>query len=326
MQSTKAAIISAFLDNPLAFVSGADLGEQLNLSRVSIWNHLEQLKADGFMFNAIRNKGYRMEQEPTALHAELLQALLTHAPCPFFKSLRILDSIDSTNSSASDLLAAQEPAPLCVLAQQQTGGRGRRGRIWHSPPGRNLYLSIGLRPALSPARLQTITLWTGLRMAMFLRNSFALPVMVKWPNDLYVQDRKIAGILTEAKVDAEQTRELVIGIGLNVNIQPHELPDDLQSSASSLAIMKGHPLNASRLAHALLQILADALGDYFAGAYEDELCRLWPEFDYLNGHMVSADAITGRVQGITRTGSLRIQRPDGSIAVLHSGEVSLKRQ
>lgn len=316
-------VLQSFLRAEGQFLSGTGIGESLGLSRVSVHNHLEALKKSGFQFAAIRNKGYRLEKEPNRFHPALFAALLAEEPCPYFDSHLALPSVDSTNNLAELELSKGRTVPFFVVADEQTAGRGRRGRSWHSPPGANLYLSIALRPTLPPSRLQTITLWLGMRICQFLRDTYALPVLIKWPNDLILHDRKIAGMLTEARVDAEQTRDLVFGVGLNVNAREADFPGELAGMASSLAINTGKPLNLSRVAHKLVHVLAGGVQDYLEDQYADELTTLWPEFDYLRGRQVQTGEVGGRVLGISRNGSLRLERTDGSTMLLHSGEVTI---
>lgn len=320
-----AHVLVSFLHAKGEFVSGSRIAAELGLSRVSIHNHLEQLKGDGFEFAAIRNKGYQLIREPDAFHPALFDALLACEPCLFFKSHIALGPVDSTNTVAEQELSAGREAPFFVVADSQSAGRGRRGRVWHSPGHRNLYLSIALRPSLPPSRLQTITLWLGLRLCQLLRDLHALPVQIKWPNDLLIHGRKVAGMLTEARVDSEATRDLVFGLGLNVNSSEADFPPEIALVASSLALSLGHPLNLSRLAHRILLQLADAIQDYLEDAYAPELAHLWPEFDFLRGQRVQTDLVSGVACGVTQNGSLRVERDDGSIAILHSGEVSLHK-
>lgn len=321
--NAKVHILQQFLRAGGGFVSGEALAGELELSRVSVWNHLEQLRKEGFGLTAIRNKGYRLDSIPDALHAELLAAFCANQPLPLFENIDVLGEVGSTNSEAEQRLSAGLPAPLAVAADAQSAGRGRRGRVWHSPAHRNLYVSVGLRPQLPPARLQTITLWTGMRLALWLRADAGLPVMVKWPNDLYLNGRKIAGILTEARVDAESTRELVIGTGLNVNLAAAEFPADLARSASSLHAegLPRQPLTP--LCHRFLLCLAEAIGSFLNDDFADELAHLWPSVDFLAGRRVVAGEVAGTVLGINAVGGLRVRRDDGFTAVLNSGEVSL---
>lgn len=316
-------VLQVFLRAKGQFVSGASIGEMLGLSRVSIHNHLEALKKAGFEFSAIRNKGYRLDKEPDSFHPALFGALISDSPCPFFDNYITLEDTPSTNNVADSELSLNRPDPFFVVADCQTSGRGRRGRTWYSPKGKNLYLSVALRPVMSPAKLQTITLWLGLRLCQYLRDNHALPVMVKWPNDLMLHDRKIAGMLTEARVDAEQTRDLVFGFGLNVNSMQEDFPEELQAIASSLRIETGKKQNLSRLGLGIIHHLSTALQDYMDNNYSIELARLWPEVDYLRGQYITTDSVSGKALGINATGSLKVEREDGSTALLHSGEVSL---
>ena len=168
----EAEVLLAFIRAKGQFVSGTEIGEQLGLSRVSIHKHLESLKTQGFAFSAIRNKGYRLEEEPMPFHPALFEALMEDEPCPFFKSYIALEETESTNTVAEQELSKGRHAPFFVVADTQTAGRGRRGRTWFSPAKKNLYLSIALRPTLPPARLQTITLWLGLRLCQFIRDTY----------------------------------------------------------------------------------------------------------------------------------------------------------
>lgn len=318
-----AKVLLSFIRAGGQFVSGTEIGDSLGLSRVSVHNHLETLRKEGFTFSAIRNKGYRLEAEPVTFHPALFAALLEDNPCPFFDSYIALTEVDSTNSLAELELSKGRTTPFFVAADEQTAGRGRRGRNWFSPEKKNIYLSIALRPTLPPSRLQTITLWLGMRICQLLRDKFALPVLIKWPNDLILHDRKIAGMLTEARVDAEQTRDLIFGLGLNVNAREADFPEDIANMASSLALNTGKAINLSRLAHSLVHCLASAVQEYLDDQYVDELAALWPEYDYLRGQVVEAGDIRGRVLGINKAGSLRLEREDGSTMLLHSGEVSI---
>ncbi|MFO7725624.1 MAG: biotin--[acetyl-CoA-carboxylase] ligase [Oceanipulchritudo sp.] len=321
---TDAKILLPFLRSGEAFVSGTAIAHRLGLSRVSVHNRLENLRQEGFQFDAIRNRGYRLSAEPLTFHPALFEALLQHEPCPFIRHVFPFDAVGSTNDIAAEKLSEETEAPFIVVANSQSAGRGRRGRFWHSPHAHNLYLSLGLRPRLPPARLQTITLWLGLSLCRFIRNTHGLPVMLKWPNDLLLHGRKIAGMLTEARVDAELTRDLVFGLGLNVNAGETDFPSELAPVAGSLALNLGYPLPLTRLAHGLVACLAEAVQVFLDDARPPpELADLWPEFDYLRGQRVHTGAVEGIASGITGNGSLRVLRDDGSTALLHSGEVSL---
>jgi BirA family biotin operon repressor/biotin-[acetyl-CoA-carboxylase] ligase len=315
------AVLLPFLSSGGGFVSGETIARELNLSRVSVHKHLEVLRENGFAFEAVSKKGYALREEPLTFHPVLFQALLLHDPIPFFSDIISHESVTSTNDIAEAELAAGRPAPFLVVATEQTAGRGRRGRVWHSPAQTNLYTSTAIRPSLPPARLQTITLWSGLRICEWIRNTYALPAMIKWPNDIFIRDQKMAGILTEARIDAEMTRDLTIGLGLNVNATANDFPPALQSIATSLRLQLGKPLSLSRVAHQLAKTLANAVQD-FLGTDSPDISDTWDTMDYLRGKRIDGNGLQGIASGITRTGSLKIKRDDGSVALMHAGEVN----
>lgn len=308
---------------PDAFTSGAKLADDLDVSRVSIHNHLEALRAEGFAFEAVRNRGYRLTALPTQLHPALLNATLALAPSQLPGGLDCLDATESTNAVANRDLAAGRTAPFLVLANAQTAGRGRRGRVWHSPPGTNLYASFAFRPNLPPTRMQSITLWCGLQLAQALHAALDLPVRIKWPNDLMLNDRKLAGILTEARIDADHISELVIGIGLNVNATQSDFPPDLHAVATSLAIAAGQPLNTTEIARLLIRTTLEAVHTFIHHSTEAALLAAWPTFDFLHNRTISTQHLSGTAEGITSTGALRLRDPNGTLHLLHAGEVSL---
>jgi len=208
-ESSSLIILQALLKADSDFVSGNDLAEKLGVSRVSIWGRMEQLRSQGFEFEAVTRKGYRITKKPESLNPLLAQAYLTNPEeCP---DLVFLTTIDSTNDHATRLLANDYEAPFFVISNQQTLGRGRMGRKWHSPPSSNLYLSFGSRPYVRPDRMQLFTLWMGVYVARHLRDWLDLDIGLKWPNDLFYNGKKLGGMLTEARVDADSLRELIFG-------------------------------------------------------------------------------------------------------------------
>ncbi|MCB1124785.1 MAG: biotin--[acetyl-CoA-carboxylase] ligase, partial [Verrucomicrobiae bacterium] len=207
-------IMRALLGAERQFVSGSHLARELGVSRVSIWTRMEQLRSQGFEFEAATRKGYRIIKKPKDLNALLTRSYLTEqSSCP---RLVFLNAIDSTNDHATRLLANDYEAPFIVISNQQTLGRGRMGRTWYSPPSSNLYMSLGSRPYVRPDRMQLFTLWMGVNVARHLKEGLHLEIGLKWPNDLYFDGKKLGGMLTEARVDTDYLRELIFGIGLNV--------------------------------------------------------------------------------------------------------------
>lgn len=328
LSATEVTILREFLAADAGLVSGTRLGRLLGVSRVAVWMQLRKLSRQGFVFAAQRSRGYRLVKTPDTLHAALVQAYLkgrlrpTHLVC--------LDTVDSTNSEAERLLAAGAAVPLVILAGTQSEGRGRRGRVWHSPPAGNLYSTFVFRPKLEPARLQDFTLWMGLNICELITNFAKIESGLKWPNDLLVLGRKAGGMLTEARVDADEVRDLVFGLGLNLNGRAAGLPRDLQRTAISLADATGAPLDLNRFAAALIGRMLSAYGQFIEGTHRDKFADLWKRYDVLRGRPVSVTqgtrTVAGTATGIDNEGSLIVRLHSGRTERFRAGEVTLARE
>jgi len=217
-----------------------------------------------------------------------------------------------------------------ILAREQTQGRGRRGRIWHSPPAGNLYGTFVFRPKLEPARLQDFTLWMGLNICELTANFCKIEPGLKWPNDLLVNGRKAGGMLTEARIDSDQVRDLVFGLGLNLNARSADLPGELQRTATSLAEAAGAPVEVNRFAAALITRVLAAYGQFVDGDYRDKFAELWQRFDVLRGQPVTVTqgdrTVTGTAKGIDDEGSLIVRTGPGRTERFRAGEVTLGRE
>lgn len=326
MPQTDIVILKALLNAKEAFVSGNSLANALGISRVGVWARLEKMREQGFSFEAVRHRGYRLVHEPLQLHDRLTRAYLDGNET----RIKVLyePEVDSTNSEAERQLAAGLGDPFVVLAGHQTKGRGRLGRTWHSPKDCNIYASFAFRPQMAPARMQTITLWLGLHLCDLLHRTYDLPIKLKWPNDLLVEDKKVAGMLTEARVDSDLTRDLVFGLGLNVNCRMENWPRDLQQRATTLQLASREPLRINKLAAELIGTVVEAYESFMKGGWQDELMRLWQEHDYLGGRPVKAvrgrEEVEGKVIGITPDGSLQLETKSGDTVAISAGEVTVK--
>ena len=206
-------------ENEGRFVSGQEIGRRLGTSRAAVWKQVQTLRRRGFGIEGARGAGYRLLGRPDVIEeADLRSRLSPRSP---WKSFHILPVTDSTNSHAVTLAESGAPHGTVVCADAQTGGRGRFGRTWESPPGLNLYVSLLLRPPVEPAQAPQLTLVTAVALAAAVEASTGLSARLKWPNDLYLGGRKAAGILAEMSADADRLRHVVIGAGLNVNAPAH---------------------------------------------------------------------------------------------------------
>ncbi len=320
-------ILEHFVKAGNEFVSGSVLSESLGVSRVSIKYNIDRLREEGFVFEASTNRGYRLDREPDSLHDTLIRAYLKHAGVsqPFF----FFPEIDSTNSEAERLLASGHACPFAVLARKQIAGRGRYGRYWVSENhGGNIYLSMAFKPDMSLERMQRFTLWMGLRVCDYF-NRMKVPVKMKWPNDIVSDWKKVAGILTEARVEADCLHHVVFGIGVNMNENPADISSELASKATSVSAITNRKMSSNLFSAGLIKSLYAAYGAFVDGSYGLLLPSLWDKHDFLKGKTVTAERgktlISGVVSGVDDNGNLLLVCADGSMEKINSGEVSLSK-
>jgi len=325
-ESVNSLIISQLIKEPKRHLSGSALAETFNTSRVTIWNHLSSLKKDGFIFEAIKNKGYRLLKFPLTLHPTLLSAHLLNLDVK--ELLFFFNELDSTQNEAERRLSHHQLTPFTVIAKKQSQGRGRRGRTWAASSHNNLYISFAFQPNLSPYTLQTFSLWIGLNVCHLLNSFFNISTKIKWPNDLILQDKKVAGFLAEARIDADHTRDLILGIGLNINGSITTLPKDLQSKATTLETFTGNPLDMNFLTAHLIQTTLKAYRDFMQGKTTD-FKSLWTQYDHLKDQPVTIyqneEKIDGIANGIDQNGNLILQLPNGSFKRFNTAEVTLSQ-
>ncbi len=326
MNPPELVILRELLDHEPAFVSGNLLAGKLGMSRVGVWMHMGKLREQGFEFEAVRSRGYRLVKRPAGLNPLLVQAHLK----PDTRQIDVLclPEVDSTNDEAERQLASGRTTPFVVLARRQTLGRGRFGRVWHSEDNGNLYASFVFRPHLEPGRMQTFTLWMGANLCELVANFCHIQPGIKWPNDLYFAGRKVGGMLTEARIDADQIRDLVFGLGLNVNSPLAALPPELARQATTLADSTGHPLDLNRLTAAIIGRVLSAYERFVEDSHRSTFADLWNRFDLLRGKPVTlvqgARRIAGIAGGIDDEGSLLIRGENGRPQRFHAGETTLE--
>ena len=327
MSDTELVILRELLAREPAYVSGAVLAEKLGVSRVSVWMHMEKLRAQGFAFEASTARGYRIASRPTGLHLTLIEASLKgrrHVP------IQLLDEVDSTNDEAARQLAAGRAAPFVVLARKQTRGRGRRGRPWHSEPNGNLYSSFAFRPHLPPDRMAIFTLWMGVNVCELIANFSKLTPGLKWPNDILFDGRKAGGMLTEARIDTDEIHDLVFGLGLNVNGSADAWPGELARRATSLAEQSTAALEINRFTAALIGRVMLAYEQFVAGDHAATFADLWKTYDVLRGQPIALlhceQRIAGTAMGIDDAGSLLIRTQAGRLQRFHAGDVTIEKR
>lgn len=304
------------------FHSGEHLGQALGISRAAIWKRLQKLKAQGLDFEQVRGRGYRLRQglsllDEAALRAELRQPL----------ALEIYDELSSTNDRGLDCARHNNSVDaLAILAERQTAGRGRLGRCWQSPLGQNLYVTL-VWPFAGGVQLAGLSLVVGLVLAETLSANGLVGAGVKWPNDIHVKRRKLAGILVELAGNLELSPVAVIGIGVNGQLSEAAL-GAIDQPATDWVTETGMAMDRSRVAGQLLANLQTALAVFAAQGFSTFEAR-WNHYDICRGQALWLHR-QGKKQavealGVGDDGSLRVLR-DGQEEWLHGGEVSIRWQ
>ena len=258
----------------------------------------------------------------TPLNATAIVDSLSVAARAMF-TLEVRDSVGSTNDVVREFLSADDSRGVIVLAEEQTQGRGRRGRSWHSPAGANIYLSLGWRFHGSVEKLSGLSLAIGAMLAEAVARDYAVDLALKWPNDLYYGERKVGGVLIELLGQQNGAIPVIAGIGVNVNMPP-EGAEAIQRPWTDLATARGAQLDRNRLAAQLVSQLASGLRDIEGGDMGGWLER-WRQRDFLHGRQVLVEGspnIAGKAAGVDQNGALLVSTETGQ-SVAAGGEATL---
>jgi BirA family transcriptional regulator, biotin operon repressor / biotin---[acetyl-CoA-carboxylase] ligase len=321
--TTDAKILSALRQFPTG-VSGADLAEQLHVSRAAIWSRIEELRKIGYEIEAGPHFGYRLMGEPDALLADDLLARLGKTKI-IGRDIHVFEQTTSTNDVVEKLARDGVREGVVVFAESQTRGRGRLGRKWVSPARKGLWFSILLRPRLRPQETTQLTVAaaTALRRAILAQTN--LHPEIKWPNDILIGGKKVAGILTEMSAELDRVRHVIPGIGIDVNQDASEFPVELRKIATSLKIESGESVSRAGLAVAVLRELDKDYARICAGKFS-EIADEWESHCGTIGKNVTVHIgdrkIRGRAESLDDDGSLLLRTEHGRLQQITGGDVT----
>jgi len=300
-----------------------DLAGQLAAPLVTIEARLAELRGAGFEFDERPGLGFRLLRSPDRLIADDLFARL--GPCALVREIIVFNETGSTNDYATQRGRQGAPGGLAVFAERQTAGRGRFGRTWESASHCGLWFSLLLRPTVPIAIWPRLTTWAAASLAGAIENSLGLSAAIKWPNDIYLGHRKVAGILAESGTDANNQPFAVVGIGVNVNHELRDFPRELEDKAGSLRMATGRVIDRPTLAAALLREMDARLPQMSA-----DFPRIVAEVtrrSLLLGRWVQLRAghtiLEGRAESLDADGHLLLRKTDGSLSRLTAGEVTV---
>lgn len=306
------------------YISGQELCNRFGVSRTAVWKAINQLKEAGYEIEAQQNKGYRLMAAPDLMtEAEIKSLMHTEWVA---KEVLYFDTIDSTNTKAQELAEKGYPSGTLVVADKQESGKGRRGRSWVSPSGTGIFMTLMIKPDINPNNASMLTLVAALAVAKAITSVTGEEAMIKWPNDIVVNSKKVCGILTEMNAQFDYINHIVVGIGINVHNE--SFPEEISQMASSLMIEAG----GKRFHRA--QIIAETMS-YFEQYYDtflktQDLSALVREYDELLVNRNKSvrvldpkEPFDGKAMGITTKGELIVDTWE-SRKLVSSGEVSVR--
>ena len=315
-------LLGLLSEHPMVVLSGAKIARQIGVSRSAVWTWVEKLRALGLKIKGHPKTGYQLERVPDVLVPRLLQPRLKGTQ--FGRRIHHFFKIDSTNTVALTLAAQGEPNGTLVIAEEQTAGRGRLGRAWHSEKTSGIYLSVLLRPLLGPQHAPVLTLAAGLAAHDAVVDATGLTVELRWPNDLLLEGKKFGGILTEMEAEPTRLHHVVIGIGVNVNHA--RFPAELEKTATSLRLAGGRVYSRLEI---LVGLLA-AFDRYYNRLLKEGAAPIVARFTevspYARGRRVRVatpwEEFTGVTAGLDDTGLLRVRRDDGKTERVLAGDIT----
>ncbi len=305
------------------YISGEELSKRMGVTRAAVWKVIAKLKEEGYIIESVTNRGYRLVSSPDILTGPEISPYLTTEKLG--RNVFFYPVTDSTNRRARVESENNAPDGSLFIAEEQTAGRGRLGKMWIAPPKTGVWMTLLLRPSVQPEDITQITLLAGLAVCRAIENVTGLPAQIKWPNDVVIRGKKVCGILTEMSAEAERIECLICGMGINVNTE--SFPEEISSAATSLFLESGAKQPRARLAAEVMNcfekyyvpFLADGVTDNFLEEYKSCCVTLGRDIRAIQ----RGGVLIGTAEDITDKGELLV-RSKGEIVVLSSGEVSVR--
>jgi len=319
-------ILKLLKERPSAFLSGQEISRRLNVSRTAVWKRVKRLRSIGYEIKASTRSGYRLVRSPDLLTASEVKPILSTKWMG--RVIHHFHTVDSTNSTAYQLALSGAREGEMVISESQQKGRGRLGRHWFSPPSLNLYLSVILRPKIPPQQASLITLMAAVATADAIEKFSGLLPSIKWPNDILLRGRKVAGLLNEIHSEMDRIHFVILGIGVNVNMDEKMFPKEIRSSATSLKDEMGQPISRKIFLSRLLEEL-ERWYAIFLEEGDHAVLKAWRERAQIKGRSVKVtsfgEAMTGIAVDVDSDGALILETKNGERKRVVAGDVEYKR-
>lgn len=320
----KEKILNLLKDSQSKFLSGQLISEKIGVSRASIWKHIKQLKQEGYIIEGVSRIGYRLISRPDLLTSKEIKGLLNTKYIG--NKIFHYDSIDSTNNKAKELALLGEEEGSVIIAEDQSLGRGRIGRNWLSTKYKGIWMSIIIRPSIIPERVAILTQIAAAAVGKTLED-LGLKPRIKWPNDIYIDSRKVCGILTEMSGELSQIDNAIIGIGINVNQDIEDFTEELRIAATSLKIELKKVISRKEVTASLLFNFENLYNEFILEDNAKTSISFCRRNSFLLGKEIQlikkGELINIKALDINEDGNLLVEYSDGKIERLLSGEVSM---
>lgn len=312
---TKEDVLKILINNADNFISGETLAKKLSKSRAAVWKAIKALQKQGYVIDAVTNKGYRLNEQNDIITQKSLKEFIN-----FDADILYYPIIDSTNNEAKRLVSNGSNRPMLIVAEEQTNGRGRQGKSFYSPPLTGIYMTLVTHPMSKLTNAVTATTAASVAVCKAVEELTDLKPKIKWVNDVYLDDKKICGILTEAITDFETQTVSSVVIGIGMNIKTIHFPDEVENAAS-LNVNISRVKLIAQIANNLNRILCCDYGE-FIDYYISHSMIIGEKINFIKGSKITpATAID-----IDSTGGLVVELENGKIATLRSGEISIRKR
>jgi BirA family biotin operon repressor/biotin-[acetyl-CoA-carboxylase] ligase len=319
-------ILQLLRDHSSEFLSGEEISQRLKVSRTAIWKGMNRLRTQGYEIKASTRSGYRLIQSPDLLTPSEIKPILKTKWMG--RMVHYFHSLDSTNSKAYQLGLNGAKEGEVVIAESQEKGRGRLGRQWFSPPFLNLYISVILRPKILPHQASLITLMAAVATADAIEKFSGLLPLIKWPNDILLRDRKVAGLLNEIHSEMDRIHFVILGIGVNLNMDGKMFSKEIRPVATSLKIEIGRTVSRK----AFLQFLLRELEGWYSIFLKEgsgAVLKAWRDRAHIKGRRVKVtsfrETLAGVAVDVDSDGALILETEDGKRKRIVAGDIQYKR-
>lgn len=322
----KNAVLDELKKNKGKYISGEELSKKIGVSRTSVWKYINKLKEEGYVIESSTNKGYVLIESPDALYPNEIKGLMNTKLIG--KEIIFLESVDSTNNYAKKMGEGEFQEGTLIIAEEQTAGRGRLGREWISPKGKGIWMTIMLKPDIKPEQAAQITLIAAFAVVLGIKNICNIDAMIKWPNDVVVNGKKLCGILTEMGAEIDRINYLIAGIGINANIDEKDFADSGLNIATSIKIQKGRDIDRKLLISDIIKNFEELYINFIEKGSIEYIIKDYKKVSATLGKDVrileKGEEWHGLALDINNQGHLIVKMDDGTIKEISSGEVSVR--